>query len=157
MIKLWTRTLRGGGVLGSTVMLAAVSLICGCSNSGLVDSSLDSRPDAAAIGSGSTPRSDPRTNLGIGAASWYGPGFQGKKTASGDIFDESKFTAAHKTLPLGHMARVTHLGNGKAVDVLINDRGPYVEGRIIDLSRAAAKAIGLTDSGLAKVKVELLY
>ena len=95
-------------------------------------------------------------NVHIGAASWYGPGFNGKKTASGDVFDESKFTAAHRTLPLGRKARVTHLGNGKTVEVLINDRGPYVAGRVIDLSQAAAKALGIVENGIAKVRVEPL-
>jgi rare lipoprotein A len=95
-------------------------------------------------------------NVQIGGASWYGPGFNGKKTASGDLFDESKFTAAHKTIPLGSKARVTHLGNGRSVEVLINDRGPYAPGRLIDLSQAAAKALGILENGIAKVRVELL-
>jgi len=150
------RTPSGRGVLGFTVVLASVAMIHGCSNSGLVDSSLENLPDPAAIDRASTPRTHSRSSVGVGTASWYGPGFHGKQTASGDIFDEAKFTAAHKTVPLGRKARVTHLGNGKSVDVLINDRGPYVEGRIIDLSRAAAKAIGMTVNGVAKVKVELL-
>jgi len=102
------------------------------------------------------PRPDWSANVRIGAASWYGPGFNGKKTASGDIFDESKLTAAHRTMPLGSKARVTHLGNGKSVEVLINDRGPYIEGRVIDLSRAAAKALGIIDKGVAKVEVQWL-
>ena len=73
-----------------------------------------------------------------GEASWYGPRFHGKKTASGDIYNQNKLTAAHKTLPLGSKARVTNLDNGNTVEVEINDRGPFVQGRIIDLSRAAA-------------------
>jgi rare lipoprotein A len=89
-----------------------------------------------------------------GVASWYGPGFSGKKTANGDIFDETKMTAAHKTLPLGTKAKVTNVNNGKSVEVEINDRGPYAEGRIIDLSQAAASAIGIIDRGVAKVRVE---
>jgi len=89
-------------------------------------------------------------------ASWYGPGFSGKTTASGDVFDETKMTAAHKTLPLGSKAKVTNLKNGKSVEVEINDRGPYVEGRIIDLSKAAARALGIVDHGVARVRVELL-
>jgi rare lipoprotein A len=93
-------------------------------------------------------------NAAIGSASWYGPGFRGKKTASGDIFDDGKFTAAHKTLPLGSRVRVTHLSNGKSVEVLINDRGPYVDGRIIDLSHAAARHLGMVESGVAEVRVE---
>lgn len=91
-----------------------------------------------------------------GEASWYGPGFNGKKTASGEIFDDSKLTAAHKTLPLGTKARVTRLSTGDSVDVDINDRGPFIAGRIIDLSKAAARALGIIDSGTAIVRVELL-
>ncbi|MGE5219904.1 MAG: septal ring lytic transglycosylase RlpA family protein [Chloroflexota bacterium] len=92
----------------------------------------------------------------VGEASWYGPGFRGKKTASGDVFDDEKFTAAHKTLPLGSRVRVTNLSNKKFVEVEINDRGPFVAGRIIDLSRAAARRLGMIDDGTAKVQVELL-
>ena len=91
-----------------------------------------------------------------GTASWYGPGFHGKKTASGEIYDQTKLTAAHKTLPLGTKARVTNLENGNAVEVEINDRGPFVNGRIIDLSRAAAGALGLVKDGIAPVKVEVI-
>jgi rare lipoprotein A (peptidoglycan hydrolase) len=92
----------------------------------------------------------------IGVASWYGPRFIGKKTASGDIFDGERFTAAHKTLPLGSKARVTNLINQKSVDVEINDRGPFIDGRIIDLSEAAARVLDMIDRGTVKVKVELL-
>ena len=91
-----------------------------------------------------------------GTASWYGPGFHGKKTASGEIYNQNKLTAAHKTLPLGSKARVTNLDNGNAVEVEINDPGPFVEGRIIDLSRAAAGALGFVKSGTAPVQVELI-
>jgi rare lipoprotein A len=92
-----------------------------------------------------------------GQASWYGPGFHGKKTASGEIFDQSRLTAAHKTLPLGTKAKVTNLENGNTVEVEINDRGPYVGQRVIDLSRAAANALGFVESGLTLVRIELLY
>jgi rare lipoprotein A len=73
-----------------------------------------------------------------GRASWYGPGFHGKVTASGETFDEAALTAAHKSLPLGSKARVTNVITGNCVEVKINDRGPFTQGRIIDLSRAAA-------------------
>jgi rare lipoprotein A (peptidoglycan hydrolase) len=92
----------------------------------------------------------------IGEASWYGPGFEGKKTASGDIFDDSKLTAAHKTIPLGSKAKVTNLTNGKTVEVKINDRGPFIDGRMVDLSQAAAKALGMIDRGTARVQIDLL-
>ena len=92
-----------------------------------------------------------------GQASWYGPGFHGKKTASGEIFDQGRLTAAHKTLPLGTKAKVTNLENGNSVEVEINDRGPYVGERVIDLSRAAANALGFVESGLTLVRIEPLY
>ncbi len=91
-----------------------------------------------------------------GIASWYGPGFQGKKTAIGDRFDQTKLIAAHKTFPLGSKARVTNLNNGHSVEVEITDRGPFMEGRVIDLSKAAAEKLGIVGSGTAPVEVELL-
>lgn len=90
-----------------------------------------------------------------GPASWYGPGFHGKPTASGERFDQHALTAAHPDLPLGTVASVTNLENGKTVEVQINDRGPYVSGRIIDLSRAAAREIDMIEAGVAPVRVEV--
>jgi len=89
----------------------------------------------------------------VGIASWYGPGFHGRRTASGEIYDMHKLTAAHKTLPLGTVVKVINLENGKSVIVRINDRGPFVEGRIIDLSHEAAKRLGMLTKGTAKVKI----
>jgi rare lipoprotein A len=89
-----------------------------------------------------------------GEASYYGPGFQGKKTATGEKFDQNQPTAAHPALPLGTKATVTNLENGKSVDVEINDRGPYIKGRDIDLSKSAAKELGMTKNGVAPVKIE---
>jgi rare lipoprotein A len=89
-----------------------------------------------------------------GLASWYGGKFQGRRTASGEIFDTNQFTAAHKTLPFGTMVAVTNLDNDKTTVVRINDRGPFIAGRIIDLSRAAAAAIGMTGKGVAPVRIE---
>jgi len=94
------------------------------------------------------------SNREEGIASWYGKDFQGKRTASGETFDMNKLTAAHKKLPFGTMVKVTLIKNGKTVTVKINDRGPYVEGRIIDLSYEAAKQIGLDRSGVGKVRIE---
>lgn len=91
-----------------------------------------------------------------GKASWYGGKFQGRQTASGEIFDTNLMTAAHKTLPFGSLVKVTNLENGKTVVVKINDRGPFVEGRIIDLSRAAAEEIGMVGAGVADVSLEIL-
>jgi rare lipoprotein A len=88
----------------------------------------------------------------IGEASWYGPGFHGRKTASGERFDTYEMTAAHKTLPFGTLLKVTNLENNLFTVVRINDRGPYIRGRIIDLSHAAKDAIGM--SGTAQVKIE---
>jgi len=92
----------------------------------------------------------------VGLASWYGADFQGKPTASGQIFDEEKLTAAHRTLPLRSRVRVTNLENGRSVEVRINDRGPYVAGRVLDLSTRAAKALGMHKEGLALVRIEVL-
>jgi rare lipoprotein A (peptidoglycan hydrolase) len=111
----------------------------------------------ASVESGRKKSSKPVAKHALnGTASWYGPGFHGKKTASGEIYDQTKLTAAHKTLPLGTKARVTNLDNGSTVEVAINDRGPFVEGRIIDLSRAAARALGFVKLGTAPVQVVLI-
>ncbi len=91
-----------------------------------------------------------------GGASWYGPGFHGKKTASGQRFNENAMTAAHKTLPLGTVVKVTNQRTGKSIKVTINDRGPYAKGRIIDLSKAAAARLGTKDAGVGKVCVAKL-
>jgi rare lipoprotein A len=93
----------------------------------------------------------------VGTASWYGDGFHGEETASGDFFDMYSCTAAHMTLPLGTMVRVSNLDNGREVFVKINDRGPYAGGRIIDLSRSAARSVGIDEEeGVAKVKVRVV-
>jgi rare lipoprotein A len=90
----------------------------------------------------------------VGEASWYGPGFQGHATANGETFDQHGLTAAHPSLPMGTEAKVTNLDNGKEVDVTINDRGPYAENRVIDLSRGAARKLDMVESGTAQVKIE---
>jgi rare lipoprotein A len=91
-----------------------------------------------------------------GIASWYGPGFHGKATASGAIYDQNELTAAHQTLPLGTRVMVTNLENGSATEVTINDRGPFAKGRIIDLSFAAGKALGMIGPGTVPVHVEVI-
>jgi len=91
-----------------------------------------------------------------GLASWYGHPYHGRVAADGEIYDMEKLTAAHRTLPFGAWVRVTNLGNGKTVDVRITDRGPFVDGRIIDLSHAAAEAIGSIGPGVAQVRLEVL-
>jgi rare lipoprotein A len=92
----------------------------------------------------------------LGEASWYGTWHHGRPTASGAPFDEHALTAAHPTLPLGTRATVTNLATGASVDVVVNDRGPYMRGRDIDLSRAAAQAIGVVRAGAAAVRIEVV-
>ena len=92
----------------------------------------------------------------VGIASWYGPKFHGRRTASGEVFDMHQLTAAHRTLPLGSWVQVTNLENGRSIQVRVNDRGPFVKGRIIDLSYAAAQSLGMARQGLARVSVSPL-
>ena len=87
-------------------------------------------------------------------ASWYGPGFHGRKTANGEIYDQMSFTAAHKSLKFGTLLKITNQKNNKSVVVRINDRGPYIHGRDLDLSKAAAIELGMVKRGVAKIKVE---
>jgi len=102
----------------------------------------------------SAPASMRSTETGL--ASWYGHPYHGRAAANGEIYDMEKLTAAHRTLPFGTIVRVTNLGNGKSVDVRIIDRGPFVAGRIIDLSHAAAEAIEMIGPGVAQVHVDVL-
>ncbi len=95
-------------------------------------------------------------DLGTMKASWYGPGFHGRKTANGEKFDQMSYTAAHKTLRFGTLLKITNPKNGKSIVVRINDRGPYIEGRELDLSKAAAHELGLMRKGVARLKVEEL-
>ncbi len=95
-------------------------------------------------------------NVQKGLASWYGSDFHGKLTSNREIYNMHALTAAHKTLPFGVYVRVTNLNNGKSIVVRINDRGPFIKGRIIDLSYAAAKKLGLDISGVAPVKIKVL-
>lgn len=92
-----------------------------------------------------------------GIASWYGGKFQGRLTANGEVFDTNQLTAAHRELPFGTIVRVTNVENARTVVVRINDRGPFVDNRVIDLSRAAADLIGLTAAGIAPVAIDILH
>jgi rare lipoprotein A len=92
----------------------------------------------------------------VGLASWYGPGFYNHKTASGEKFKKEELTCAHRTLPFGTRLRVTNLQNDRFVEVRVNDRGPFVRNKLIDLSYAAAKGIGMFPGGSAKVSVATL-
>ena len=96
------------------------------------------------------------TSVTTGPASWYGPGFHGRRTANGEVYNQNALTAAHRTLPFGTLVRVTNLTNNRQVVVRINDRGPFTGGRIIDLSAGAAREVGLISAGVARVQVEVL-
>jgi len=91
-----------------------------------------------------------------GRVSWYGPGFHGRRTANGEIFDSHDLTMAHRSLPLGTIVRVTNLVNGRNVVLRVNDRGPYVRGRVADLSHGAAQLLGFVDDGVVPARIELL-
>jgi rare lipoprotein A len=145
--------------LATTLLTAALSLpitfidtqpaFAASSDTKSSDASSKAKPKTAKAKSG---KKDFRQ---VGTASWYGPGFNGKKTASGKRFDQNKLTAAHRSLPLDTVVKVTNLDNGKAVKVEINDRGPYSGKRVIDLSRAAARKLDMTDDGTARVRIEV--
>ena len=114
-------------------------------------------PPRAALAAIQTARlQPPRSVLETGTASWYGPGFAERPTASGEIFDPLAMTAAHKELPLGSEVVVVNLENGREVLLRINDRGPFIGNRVIDVSKAAAKALGFYYTGLAEVGIELV-
>lgn len=91
-----------------------------------------------------------------GRVSWYGPGFHGRRTANGETFNTHDLTMAHRSLPFGSEVRVTNLVNGRSVVLRVNDRGPYVRGRIADLSNAAARQLGFVDDGVVRARIELL-
>lgn len=105
-------------------------------------------------------RYEPRVYDGysvVGTASWYGDPFHGRATANGEIYDQEAFTAAHPTLPLGTRVKVTNLDNRRSVILTVNDRGPFVDDRLIDVSRMAARRLGFKDAGLARVRVTALH
>jgi len=101
-------------------------------------------------------KEEKENNTYTGIASWYGDFFHGRKTANGERFNKYALTAAHKNLPFNTKVKVTNLHNNKSVIVRINDRGPFIDGRIIDLSMNAAEKIGMKNSGIEKVKIEIL-
>ena len=103
-----------------------------------------------------SPHHNPNYNE-VGIASWYGPNFHGRKTANGERYDQHGYSAAHTTLPMPSIVRVTNLENGRAMNLRVNDRGPFHEGRIIDLSKSAAKKLGVIATGVAKVRVQYLH
>ncbi|MCY9871386.1 septal ring lytic transglycosylase RlpA family protein [Vibrio barjaei] len=118
------------------------SFLAGCSSTASIDSS--------------KTRSYAKSHELVGQASWYGNKYHGRRTASGERYNMRAYTAAHKTLPFGTIVRVTNTANGKTVDVKINDRGPFVKGRVIDLSRKSFEQIGDISKGIAPVKIEII-
>jgi rare lipoprotein A len=139
---------------GLVVLLAIASLGAGAASG---PSSLEAAKVTSPLAktSGKAHTSSKSRGYQVGTASWYGTEFQGKQTASGEPFDMLDFTAAHPSLPLGTLVKVTNLRNGKAVVVRVNDRGPVVDGRIIDLSYNAARALGFKERGLQTVRLDL--
>ncbi|HEY6148811.1 MAG TPA: septal ring lytic transglycosylase RlpA family protein, partial [Thermoanaerobaculia bacterium] len=143
-------------VIGAVLALTAG----GCATS----SPAPSRPSSPPAASSSRPPAGGTGQLGepvwieTGVASWYGgnDGFEGKPTASGEIYDSSRLTAAHRQLPLGTIVDVQNVENSRTVRVRINDRGPFVKGRVIDLSKAAAREIGVLGPGTASVRIALI-
>ena len=125
------------------MLAAAAIIVTGCARKTTVH--VPPAPAPARIGSTET-----------GVASWYGIPYNGRRAASGEIFDMEQLTAAHRTLPFETWVEVTNLTNGKRVDVRINDRGPFVDGRIIDLSQAAAREIDMLRAGLARVRLKVI-
>jgi hypothetical protein len=152
----WLAVAASATVIG--VDFSAEANIPGNTTPTFTNAVADETPPVTAVLAEAVPGEVDLTLAGeqVGLASWYGADFQGKPTASGQIFDEEKLTAAHRTLPLRSRVRVTNLENGRSVEVRINDRGPYVQGRVLDLSTRAAKALGMHKEGLALVRIELL-
>ena len=123
----------------------------------LAASSMEASADQPPYWDGQLERRDGDNPLiQTGMSSWYGPGFHGNLTANGEIFDQTKLTAAHRTLPLPSFVRVTNLDTEQSLILRVNDRGPYIKGRIIDVSQEAAKQLGFKEKGLAKVMIEVL-
>jgi rare lipoprotein A len=132
------------------VAIAGMVLLCGCHRHRVSQALAPPAPARTA------PAAPTAESGETGLASWYGHPYHGRASASGEIYDMEQMTAAHRTLEFGTMVRVHDLDNDKSVDVRINDRGPFVDGRIIDLSHAAARAMGMIGPGIARVRLEIL-
>jgi rare lipoprotein A len=142
-----TRAVTGPGALRGLARLALAAMVSGCAAAGpaqLVDR--DPAPSTPEIAEG--PQ--------VGVASWYGRWHHRRRSASGERFDQNALTAAHRTLPFGTWVRVTNLANGRQVTVRITDRGPYWPQRVIDLSREAARVLGMVESGVSPVRLEIV-
>lgn len=142
-----TTALRKARRPALAVLLAVALGLSGCATRAAPDAEAAS----TSAGSEQTGTGAGGQDIGRGVASWYGERFHGRRTASGETFDMNELTAAHRSLPFGTRVRVRHANTGKEVTVRINDRGPSVKGRIIDLSRAAAVEIGIVRSGVGPV------
>jgi rare lipoprotein A len=158
----------------ATLCIAAAVLVTGCAETQLVAHTAKRIGDATEPPKTEQPRGrykvgKPYQIAGLwyypkvdysyaetGIASWYGPGFHGNQTANGEIYDQYALTAAHRTLPMPSMVRVTNLENGRSLKLRVNDRGPFARGRIIDVSRKAAELLGFVEQGTAKVRVEII-
>ncbi|MGF1630874.1 MAG: septal ring lytic transglycosylase RlpA family protein [Kiloniellaceae bacterium] len=165
--------MRATGLRGVAVLLALFAVLAGCAETELAvhNAKRMQTPDSpAAVTQAGTYKLGkpyqianvwyyPQEDFGYdesGIASWYGPGFHGRQTANGEIYDQEAMTAAHRTLPMPSLVQVTNLENGRSIRVRVNDRGPYAHGRIIDLSKRAADLLGFVNQGTAKVRVQVL-
>ncbi len=135
--------IHAGTAIFTAILIASFSIVTGCA-----------RKTSAHVPSPVKPARIGETETGI--ASWYGIPYNGRRSANGEIYDMEKLTAAHRTLPFDTWVEVTNLSNGKRVDVRITDRGPFVKGRIIDLSLAAAREIDMVEAGVVKVRIKVV-
>jgi rare lipoprotein A len=144
----------GKSVSTASVLLLLSILLAACGNRNVQSSDYSAYRSQTEVGSKTRDSQKRESSFSSHVvASWYGPGYEGRRTASGETFDPNGFSAASRTLPLGSIVRVTNIQNGRSVDVRINDRGPVTPGRSIDLSPAAARKIGLTNKGIDRVKI----
>jgi rare lipoprotein A len=152
--------IKGAGVFRTLILIACGFWLCACASTSdrgtrVADHANPVRGTMKPYQVGGrwyTPRDQPNYNE-VGMASWYGVPHHGRPTSTGERFDQWAITAAHKTLPLPCIVSVTNLENGKTIRVRVNDRGPFVDGRIIDLSRAAAERLGFERKGVTRVRV----
>ena len=143
--------------LASVLLVVSLGAAQGPTSSGSKDTqSTAPKNTATGSNSGSLAKTTHRQPYQVGTASWYGEYFEGRATASGEPYKMHELTAAHPTLPLGTWVRVTNLHNGRVVRVRINDRGPIIPGRIIDLSYGAAQVLNFQDKGLQRVRLDLV-
>lgn len=156
------RLMRSALILGVFLLLAACSTFGGGRSGGAIPVVNDPAPIVSGTmrpyqvrGRWYTPKEQPNYEE-VGMASWYGDAFNGRPTSTGERFNMHELTAAHKTLPLPGLVEVTNLENGRRVVVRVNDRGPFVDGRIIDLSRGAAQELGMISQGVGRVRVRYL-